>query len=107
MKTKNKGDSMAPLKPRKKTVANRPVSAKEKEACMIALDKFLNHYDGHIPSVCAATGITYAAVTNWMKIGYVGYKACIEIDKNPDVPFTKEKLRPDIKDWKVFAAVNE
>jgi len=107
MNAKTQSDSMAKLKPRKKITVNRPSTDDEKEKCMIALDKFLNHYDSHIPSVCKATGITYAAVSNWMKLGFIGYKACIEIDKNDNVPFTKEALRPDIKDWSVFAAVKE
>jgi hypothetical protein len=42
------------------------------------------------------------AVSIWFSKGKIGLKGAFNADLNKAVPFTKEQLRSDIKNWKAY-----
>lgn len=67
-----------------------------------ALEDLLQYYNGNKSQMALGLGVTRVAVHNWLRRGYIGKKIALEIDKRPDIPFSKENLRPDIKIWDYY-----
>jgi hypothetical protein len=64
-----------------------------------ALMGLLEYYNGNKSQMARDLNVTRAAVHHWLRRGYIGKKIAIEITERTDLPFSKEKLRPDIKVW--------
>lgn len=75
---------------------------KYKAQCEQALNELLAYYGGNKSQMAAACGVTRNAVSFWFTKRYIGRDSAIVIDLNPNIPFTKEQLRPDIKVWSIY-----
>jgi hypothetical protein len=62
----------------------------------IHLLKLLAYFGDNKTQASKVIGVHYQTVIGWTQRGQVGKKAALMIDANPNVPFTKEQLRPDL-----------
>lgn len=71
--------------------------------CRKALKSLLDYFNGSKAQASRVLKVHYQAVNAWHKAGRVGANTAWRIDSMPEIPFTKEELRPDIKDWSVYS----
>lgn len=77
------------------------------EDCKEALDKLLAWVGGNKSQLASLCGVTRNTVTFWFSKGYIGRDSAMVLGANPNVPFTKEQLRPDIKCWSIYKFAKE
>lgn len=61
-----------------------------------ALGVLLDYFGNNKTQLSSALGVHYQTVVGWERRGQVGRKGAVLIDQRPDIPFTKEQLRPDL-----------
>lgn len=64
-----------------------------------ALIKLIEHFDNNRSRLAAALGIPASNVFQWIRLNRVSKSGALRIDGMEDLPFTKEELRADVKDW--------
>ncbi len=72
----------------------------DKAQCKVALDNLLA-YCHTKAEMARKVGMATNTVSYWFTRGQVGRFAAIKFGKIRGLPFTKEMLRPDIKNWTV------
>lgn len=66
--------------------------------CVKALEALLAHF-GTKAEMARQAKMSRNAVSYWFARGKVGRTAAIRFSRMKSIPFTKEELRPDIKNW--------
>ena len=69
-----------------------------KVECRKALDMLLTHF-GTKAEMARQAKMSRNTVSYWFTRGQVGRVAAKKFGSMKTLPFTKEQLRPDIKDW--------
>jgi transposase len=64
-----------------------------------ALEDLLSYYGDNKTQLALAFGVSRNAISYWFTRGRIGRKSAERLDRM-DTPFSKEKVRPDIKIWK-------
>lgn len=72
--------------------------SKLKAACQLALELVHSHF-GTKAEMARRAGMSRNAVSYWFTRGQIGRAAAKKFGSMKTIPFTKEQLRPDIKDW--------
>ncbi len=82
----------------------RPMPKEFHEPCWKALCDLLSFFDGNRRKAAREIGVNYSAIYQWISRGAVGMTGALRIHYNPNIPFTKEMLRPDRtkKEWKIW-----
>jgi hypothetical protein len=69
-----------------------------KVQCQTALDLLLAHF-GSKAEMARQAKMSRNTVSYWFTRGQIGRVAAKKYGSMKTIPFTKEELRPDIKDW--------
>ena len=83
-----------------------PISEHRKLKCAkakwLALKQFLDYFEGNMAAAARAASVSRVTVHKWREQGWVGMVGALRIHYNPDCPFTRTMLRPDLKpeDWR-------
>jgi hypothetical protein len=64
-----------------------------------ALIKLVEHFDNNRSRLATALGVPPSNVFQWIRLNRVSKSGALRIDGMADLPFTKEELRGDVKDW--------
>ena len=67
--------------------------------CKKGLEKLLAWAGGNKTQLAKVCGVTRNTVSFWFSKGYIGRDSAAVVGSNPNIPITKEELRPDIKHW--------
>lgn len=67
-----------------------------------ALTALLAFFNGNKAQLAFTLGVSRNAVSMWFTKGQIGRKGAFAADANKTVPFTKEQLRADIKNWSAY-----
>lgn len=67
-----------------------------------ALTKLLAFFNGNKAQMAFTLGVSRNAVSQWFSKGQIGRKGAFAVDENKLIPFTKEQMRCDIKNWAVY-----
>lgn len=83
----------------------RPSSYKDQYAAQsnAALYQLLDWCGGSWAQMARVLEVHYQAVMGFKAKGRVGARVAARIGRNRKIPFTREQMRPDIKDWSVWA----
>lgn len=54
---------------------------------------------GDIPTLAKLAGVDGATVHGWVKRGRISATAAIEIEKQSRGQFTRQMIRPDVREW--------
>jgi DNA-binding transcriptional regulator YdaS (Cro superfamily) len=76
----------------------------ELEWMYLALHELLTYYGGKKKLAAKDMGISPSTLNHWIKVGRVTVFGADIVGSNPQVPFSREQLRPDItkKGWQNF-----
>ena len=75
--------------------------ASDKAANLKALRKLLVFFKTK-SAIGRSAEVSRNTVGQWFTRGAIGKQSAMFLDKKADVPFTKEQLRRDVKDWSKY-----
>ena len=73
-----------------------------KEQNQQALINLLKYFNGNKSQLATSLKVSRNVVSTWFLKGRIGRYGAMEADSNSKIPFTKEQLRSDIKNWSVY-----
>ena len=73
-----------------------------KQRCHESLLNLLAYFNGNKMQMASTIGVSRNVVTTWFSNGKIGRVGALLVDANESIPFSKEDLRPDIKNWSAY-----
>ena len=70
--------------------------------CHEAFLKLVDWFGGNKAQLARTIGVSRNVISKWTGKRRIGRLGAMLVDAHPDIPFTKEQLRPDIKMWDCY-----
>lgn len=67
-----------------------------------ALENLLQYFNGNKAQMASTLGVSRNIVSTWFAKGRIGRKGAVAAGAIKAIPFTKEQLRPDVKNWDAY-----